>query len=140
MSLEKKQFLPPLSLFPTASKIFRLPCKDTLGASKPDAEEYTSHHTWLQELYAEFPSTLRRCSSALSRTSKLDETQKSPSTAVRSHVSLENRSPVKPLRTLRRVPGDSNLAMSSPKEGSSGCTMAEARELFKQHGIDRPAG
>lgn len=140
MSLEKKQLLPPLSLFPTAGKIFRLPCKDTLGASKPDAEEYTSHHTWLQELYAESPSTLRRCSSALSRTSKLDETQNSPGTTVRPHVSLENLSPVKPLRTLRRVPGDPNLAMPSRKERSSGCTMAEARELFEQHGIDRPAG
>jgi hypothetical protein len=132
MPLEKKPSLPPASHFSTVNTTLTTPCKDELGASKPDS--------LLQEGRAESPGTLTRSSSALSRTSKVEEILSSPGPAIRSHVSLESLTLVKPLRTLHRMPGSPNLAMTPPMAGSSSCTMAEARELFEQYGIDRPAG
>lgn len=140
MFSENKPFLQPVSYFPTASKTPTLACEDTLGASKPDAEEDLSRHTWPRERRAEFPSTIRRTLSALSITSKIQEIPDRPGPTARSHASVESLAPIKPLGTLRREHTDANLAMPPPMTGSSGCTMAEARELFQQHGIDRPAG
>lgn len=140
MLSDNKPFLPPASHLPTASNTLTPACEHKLGASKPDAEGDLSHHTWLQERHAETPSSLRSSLSASSRTSKVEEIPKSPSPAVRSRASLGSLSPVKPLRTLRRVARNSDLSMPPPKVGSFGRTMADARELFEQHGIDRPAG
>lgn len=140
MLSDNTPFLPPASHLITASNTLTPACEHALGASKPEAEEDLFHHTWLQERHAESPSSLRRNSPASSRTSKIEETPKSPSPAVRSRASLGSLSPVKPLRTLRRVARKSDLSMSPPKVGSFGRTMADARELFEQHGIDRPAG
>lgn len=140
MLSDNNPFLPPVSHLAIASNTLTPACKHTLGASKPDAEEDLSHHILLQERYAESPSTLRRSSSALSRTLRIEEIPTFPGPTVRSRASLGCLSPVKPLRTLRRVARNSDLSMSPPKVGSFGRTMADARELFEQHGIDRPAG
>lgn len=140
MLSDNEPFLPPASHLSTASNTLTPAYEHKLGASKPDAEGDLSHHTWLQERHAESPSSLRRNSPASSRTSKIEEIPKFPSSTVRSRASLGNLSPVRPLRTLRRVAKNSDLSMSPPKVGSFGRTMADARELFEQHGIDRPAG
>lgn len=137
MLSDNKPFLPPAAI---ASNTLTPACRHTLGASKPDAEGDLSHHILLQERHAESPSTLRRSSSALSRRLRIEEIPTSPGPTVRSRASLGSLSSVKPLRTLRRVARNPDLSMSPPKVGSFGRTMADARELFEQHGIDRPAG
>lgn len=140
MFSDNKPFLPPASHLLTASNTLTPACKHTLGSSNPEAEEDLSHHTSLQDRHAESPSSLRRDSSTSSRTLEIKEIPKSSGPTVRSRASLGSLSPVKPLRTLRRVARNSDLSMSPPKVGSFGRTMADARELFEQHGIDRPAG
>lgn len=146
MSLDKIPFLSPAAQFPTASKALELSAKDILGASTPNAEQSLSHYPWLQDRQAvhvvqkQVPCALRRSSSALSRPSTSEKPSNPSGLPIRSHVSLEHLAPVKPLRNLRRVPGNSDLSASPLMAGSSACTMAEARELFEQHGIDRPAG
>lgn len=54
--------------------------------------------------------------------------------------SSERLSPVRPLRTLGRRPRQDNIYPSPPKPRAPVVTMAEARELFEEYGIDRPAG
>lgn len=145
MSLDKTPSLLPASHFPAANRKLTLSQKDALGASTPIVEQH-SPRTWLQDRQAlhrvkeDCPSALRRCSSALSRPSKIDAPLNFPGPTLRAHVSRERLAPVKPLRALRRVPRNSDLSLPPPMMGSSGYTMAEARELFEQHGIDRPAG
>lgn len=139
MSFDRKPLLPFVPYFLTARETLKLDCEDTLGASKPDAEECFSQHTWLQERHAESPAP-RRSPSAPTKTTKIQATPKSPGPSVLSHGNIESLAPVKPLRTLRRVAADPNLPITPSMMGTAGCTMAEARELFEQHGIDRPAG
>lgn len=54
--------------------------------------------------------------------------------------SYERLSPVRSLRTLCRRPHQYNQSLSPPKTRASAVTMAEARGLFEEYGIDRPAG